>query len=241
MDATNTAMMTETTTNGEEISMAQAPCIFRLSNRLAELPFSRGWALYRKMIARLRALVDNLPIVDRNSGLLLELGHEARRGRRLDDAKRLFSEAAALCRSEGDLSGLAQALAGLGQIERDLQDGAAAREHYEEAVAVCRTLNDDLRLAHTIRHLGDVLREQDEHALAASCYSEALEIYRKNDGSGLLDLANTIRGFALLKSDNGETHEALALWLEAKEIYAKIKLQDGVTESDRYLSLLARA
>lgn len=133
---------------------------------------------------------------------------------------------------------MVRALAGLGQIERDLQNGPDARKHYEDAVIICRTLNDELRLAHTIRHLGDILREQGELILSEPCYLEALEIYRNNEGTRLLDLANTVRGFALLKGENGETQEALALWLEAKELYARFKVHDGVTESDRYLSTL---
>ena len=176
-----------------------------------------------------------------NSGILLTRAYEARRERRLDDAKQFFAEAIELCRATGDEKSLAQALAGMGQIERDLQDGSSARRHYEEAVTVCRTLGDDLKLAHTIRHLGDVLRHQEERARAESCYREALQIYRQHEGASLLDLANTIRGFALLKGNNGETQEALALWREAKTLYTKVNVQDGVTESDHYLSQLSQA
>lgn len=184
--------------------------------------------------------VDNRSIVATNSDTLLTRGYEARRKHRLDDAKQFFAEAIGLCRATGDQKGLAQALAGLGQIERDLQDLTGARQHYEEAVAVCRTLGDDLKLAHTIRHLGDILRDQGEHVLAESCYTEALQLYRQNERTSALDLANTIRGFALLKGNHGETQAALTLWREAKTLYENVNVQDGVTESDHYLSLLSQ-
>ena len=49
---------------------------------------------------------------------------------------------------------MAKALTSLGQIERDLQNNAAAREQYEEAVAIYRAEGDALKLAHTIRPWG---------------------------------------------------------------------------------------
>jgi len=169
---------------------------------------------------------------------LLAQGYTARREHRPDDAKRLFAEAIELCRMTVDSNGLAQALAGLGQIERDQRDGAAARANYEEAVAICRTLDRPLRLAHTIRHLGDILRGQGEQALAEPCYREALFIYRQEKATSPLDLANALRGMALLKVSTGETPDAISLWREARDIYAGLQLQAGVEESERYLSSL---
>jgi tetratricopeptide (TPR) repeat protein len=140
-----------------------------------------------------------------------------------------------------DHNGLAQGLAGLAQISRDSDDGTGARRHYEEAVAIYRVLHDDLKLAHTIRHLADILRHQGDNVLAESCYAEALHIYRQSESTVPLDLANTIRGYALLKGNCGETEVAIGLWREAKSLYASLKVQDGVDESDQYLSRLTQA
>jgi tetratricopeptide (TPR) repeat protein len=175
-----------------------------------------------------------------SSDLVLARGYEARRDRRPSDAKQHFADAIELCQKEGNRSGLAQALAGLGQIERDLHDGAGALRHYEEAVAICRTLDEPMKLAHIVRHLADVLSEQGELVLAESFYVEAIEIYREHDNSSPLDLANAIRGFALLKTRNRETRDALLLWREARNLYARCEVEAGVVESDRQLSLIAQ-
>jgi tetratricopeptide (TPR) repeat protein len=169
---------------------------------------------------------------------LLAQGYTARREHRPDDAKKHFTEAIELCRMTNDPNGLAQALAGLGQIERDLHNGAAARSRYEEATALCRTFGHPLALAHTIRHLGDILREQGELAPAEVCYRDALGIYRQEKETPPLDLANAIRGIALLKVRTREVEEAKSFWREAKELYASLQVQAGVDEGVRYLSLL---
>jgi tetratricopeptide (TPR) repeat protein len=96
-------------------------------------------------------------------------------------------------------------------------------------------------VAHTVRHLGDILRKQGQGVSSESCYSEALEIYRKSQETPLLDLANTLRGFALLKGENGEAEEARSLWREARDLYAALNIQAGVDEGNRRISLLSQA
>jgi hypothetical protein len=85
------------------------------------------------------------------SDKLLSQALQARRERRLDDARRNLVEAVDPCRKAGVRVELAKALTGLGQIERDLDRSEAARQHYEEAVAIYRAEGDALRLAHTVR------------------------------------------------------------------------------------------
>src|SRR5271165_6268052 len=148
--------------------------------------------------------------------MLLKQGYEARREHRLAEAKDSFAEAVDLCRGASDQVMLARALTGLGQIERDLHETDAALKRYEDAVALYRTLDEPLLLAHTVRHVGDILRGQKKLELAAPCYKEALEIYRSHDHTAPLDLANTLRGYALLKSGTERTEEAIELWREAR-------------------------
>ncbi len=87
---------------------------------------------------------------------LVRRAAHARRENRVADAHRDLIEAVALGRQAGVLRELVQALKGLGQIERDLGRGAAARPLYEEAVDLSREEGDPLVLAHTVRHLGDI-------------------------------------------------------------------------------------
>jgi tetratricopeptide (TPR) repeat protein len=180
---------------------------------------------------------------------LLNQGHQARREHRLADAKQTYAQAADLCRKVNDSALLAQSLKRLGGIERDLNEIGAALQLYQEAAAIQRTLNEPLDLAHTIRHVGDILRESNQLTPALPCYEEALSIYRNHSETGTLDLANTLRGFALLKSTLGETDAAIALWQEAGTLYNQVwqelgspskesDLAPGIAESKRQIALL---
>lgn len=170
--------------------------------------------------------------------LLLARAEEARRQHRLTDAMHDFAAAAQMCRKTSNLHALALALTRLGQTAKDAKEPDAARRNYEEAVSIYRQLADRMRIAHTVRHLGDLLRTQGEASLAEGCYLEALEIYRGDRNTTSLDLANTIRGFALLKSDIGPPQEAIALWTEAKRLYESLDVQPGVIESELYIGRL---
>jgi tetratricopeptide (TPR) repeat protein len=165
-------------------------------------------------------------------------GHQARREHRLDDAKRIFAEAVEAARLSKDKPWLAQAFTELGRVERDLRETDAALLHYGEAAAVYRKLDEPLRLAHTVRHIGDILRGDGQLQPAGPHFREALEIYRAHPETPPLDLANALRGYALLQEDLGEKQEAVALWREARELYAAANVQAGVDEGDRRIERL---
>jgi tetratricopeptide (TPR) repeat protein len=69
-------------------------------------------------------------------------------------------------------------------------------------------------------------------------YNEALEIYRSHVQTPPLDLANALRGFALLQANLGKTEEAKQLWQEARDLYADQDVQAGVDEADRQIAHL---
>ncbi len=163
---------------------------------------------------------------------------QARREHRFADAKRDLVVAVDHCRNGGAPLELAQALTGLGQIERDLHEKDTPRKHYEEAVAIYRIAGDVLKLAHTIRHLGDIHRNEGHRELAEPCYREALNLYRSHQQTPPLGLANAIRGLAILQSEAGEVGEARLLWEEARDLYAAVKVDAGVVEGSRRLALL---
>jgi len=171
---------------------------------------------------------------------LIALGYEARRKGKLEDAKQFFARAVKSCRDAADQALLARSLTGLGQIERDLNNNLHALQHYKETARIYRSLPDPLRFAHSIRHVGDILRNEGSIEEARPCYEEALAIYRAHVETPSLDLANAIRGFALLRTDAGETQQALSLWQEAKSLYNTANVQLGVQESDAQIKRLAR-
>jgi tetratricopeptide (TPR) repeat protein len=171
---------------------------------------------------------------------LITDAERARREHRLADAHGDLVEAIALCRDAGMKRELVQALKALGQIERDLGRGDAARPLYDEAVAICREEGDTLTLAHTIRHLGDIHQDAGRMELAEPCYLEALALYRSHEHTRSLDLANAIRPLAILKDEAGDLEDARRLWEEARDLYAAVGVQEGVAESSARLARLSR-
>ena len=111
---------------------------------------------------------------------------------------------------------------------------------YKLAVASARRRDDRLRLAHRVRHLGDAYYYAGRWALAEPCYLEALSIYRSDNQTRPLDLANAVRSLAVLKHQGGASDEARRLWQEAHDLYTVLEVAAGIAESAARLALLAR-
>ncbi len=177
--------------------------------------------------------------VSDRTGDILERGLLALRTKPAQDAKQDLLHAIDFLRQHGTRSELAQALRGLGELERRLPDRDGALQHYEEAVAILRELDEPLRLAHTIRHLGDLHHDAGRAALAEPCYQEAVALYRSQEQARPLDVANAIRSLAVLKGEAGEMEESTMLWREAHDLYASVGISAGVAESAARLAILA--
>lgn len=171
---------------------------------------------------------------------LLDQALQSRKEHRLDDARRSLLEATEIARQSQAKLDLARALTRLGQIERDLRHSDAALQCYEEAVAIYRDEGDALRLAHGVRHMADIHLEQKRRDVAERCYYEALAIYRAQEEVSPLELANAIRGLAVLKSGDRETGEAKLLWQEARDLYDAAGVHAGVEESSHRLDILRK-
>lgn len=170
---------------------------------------------------------------------LVERGLLARRENRLLDAHQDLVQAVHVGRHVGGPTELARALMALGQIERDLCRGEAARPLYQDAVSLYRGQGNVLLLAHAIRHLGDLHADAGRLDLAEPCYEEALALYRRKPLSvPPLDLANAVRPLAILRERMGKPREAVALWREAKDLYVSVKVRAGVDECNKHLDAL---
>lgn len=181
---------------------------------------------------------------------LLKEGYQARRAHRSNDAKAAFTQAVALSQESQNQTLLAQSLTGLGRIERDQGGIESSIERYRQAAAIYHAMNDPLNLAHTIRHIGDMLRESCQPEAALPCYEEALAIYRNHPERNTLDLANALRGFALLQTGFGNIPAAIELWQEAGTLYdqawrepespwTQSDLAPGIAESETQVALLS--
>jgi tetratricopeptide (TPR) repeat protein len=169
---------------------------------------------------------------------LMEHGRAARGENRLADAQELFAQAVAECRYVEDPRLLATALKALGQVERDLQHPAAAIKCYAQAAAIYEELSDNLPLAHSVRHIADILREQKRAAEAEHAYNQALEIYRPSPEALPLDVADAVRGLALLKDGAGAQEDALLLWQEACHYYTEAGAAARISECQASIAFL---
>jgi tetratricopeptide (TPR) repeat protein len=134
----------------------------------------------------------------------------------------------------------AQALRNLGESQRELPgDGGVAA--YREAIAILRQHNVPLRLAHAVRHLGDIYRHAGDFDQAGACYDEALTLYRVHADARPLDVANALRGAALLKEKTGDPATAIRYWEEARNIYEAANVEAGATEGARRILNLKAA
>jgi tetratricopeptide (TPR) repeat protein len=171
---------------------------------------------------------------------LLASAEQARREKRLPDARRDAVAAVALAEQADDSESTARAITLWARSERDLGDKEVALRAYKKAATIYRDRRDALHLAHTLRHLGDIHQDAKRAAEAEPLFREALEIYRAHPEAPPLDLANALRPLALLQHDAGNFDEADQLWEEAKNLYAQVNVLPGVAECAGRLALIAR-
>ena len=127
-----------------------------------------------------------------------------------------------------------------GRRARNNGDFSAARARYAEAARIYHDQNDTLAYAHTIRHIADIYREESNLSEAKPLYEESLELYRSNLNTKLLDLANTVRPYALLNEKQGNLDLAMELWDEARCLYGSLRLDAGVSECKEHISQLGQ-
>ena len=169
---------------------------------------------------------------------LLEQGRVAKKERRPEDARNAFRDALTEIRGKEEGPLVATLYEELAYVERNLRDLESAERHYRKASELYRGLHHLLKAAHTLRHAADILRDQSRRDESARLYAEALVIYRDHQETPPLDLANAIRGFALLKEDEEDREQAVRLWQEAGKLYEQTGVDAGVEESKRRIGLL---
>jgi thermostable 8-oxoguanine DNA glycosylase len=167
---------------------------------------------------------------------LFARGYQARRENRLAESRAAFIEAVRKAAIEADRLSLAEALCGLAQAERGIGNLEAASHHCANAAVLYRELAQPERLAFSLRHEADILRESGSIVQAEPLYLEAEEIYRQLGEQATLDLANTLRGLAIVTGAAGKMGESKVRWEHARELYAKCNVEAGVAECDAKFS-----
>lgn len=88
------------------------------------------------------------------------------------------------------------------------------------------------KMAHSIRHRADLLAAQNELNEAYISYSKSIELYRSNSDTKDGDLANALRGYALILEEMGTVDNALSIWVEIRQIYTTHNLTEGMEEAE---------
>jgi len=166
---------------------------------------------------------------------LLNAAKISRRDKNLIDAKRSIVSAIKIARRISHNSLLARALNDLAGTDRDLGNKAASIETYEELAELQKKNNNKLGTAHALRHLADICQEERFFEKAENQYIKAIQIYQNHRPRSSLNLANALRGYALLKIQLKQDKLSLPLWKEAKKLYEVNKIELGVKECDQWI------
>lgn len=153
------------------------------------------------------------------------------------EARALLSEAEELC-EDNDYKHLGRIFHIYGQFESDHNNHQQALEFWQQSLVYYKKDGNPNKIAHSTRHIADIQRRLGDEEGSEKSYRKSLDIYRNNATTSTGDLANALRGFALLLEKRGKTAEAIANWHEVKESYKAIHLQEGVDEANERLDAL---
>ena len=134
---------------------------------------------------------------------LLSKAWSLRRVGKYDQARKILSKAQSICPAD-DYHSLGRIFHILMQFESDHQRYQEALPFCEQSLAYYQKANDLDRIAHATRHQADLERKLEKFALAESHYQACIKMYRKRDPIHAGDLANALRGYALLLESLGK-------------------------------------
>ena len=94
------------------------------------------------------------------------------------------------------------------------------------------------QIAHALRHRADILSHLKRFDEAEQYYHEAIEIYRKQTNTHPGQLANALRGYALLSEQIQQLKRAVTTWKEIKSLYEACQVPEGVLEANHKINQL---
>lgn len=86
-----------------------------------------------------------------------------------------------------------------------------------------------------MRHLSDLDREADHLEQALAHAEQASALYRANGKGTSPDLANALRLKGLALDGLRKPEQARTVWTDARDLYARAEVADGVAECERRL------
>ena len=133
------------------------------------------------------------------------------------EARKAFDDSRALYRKMADPQGEANALTGLGHVERKLGRSDQARSAYDEARSLYLAEGNRLGEANVLTGLGHVERKLGRNEQARSAYLEARSLYQA-EGNRLGE-ANVLTGLGHAERKLGQNEQARSAYLEARSLY----------------------
>ena len=169
---------------------------------------------------------------------LLDEAWDKRRVQKYEEALQLTEEAQNLC-EEGNFDFLGRIFHIYMQVERDQSNMTEALEYCKQSLEYYTKAGNKPGIAHSTRHMADLQQDLGLNAEAEQNYRKSINLYKNNPQTNEADLANTLRGMALVLEKNGNIKEAAATWKQAKELYVSCSIKQGVKEAEAKIKSLS--
>ncbi len=164
-------------------------------------------------------------------GMILHFSGEPER------AREVLTDGLDRLRAAGDLSGVAYALTGLGNIAEDIGRYEGAALAFSEANALFAQLDDDVNVAITRYHLGIVAVGEGNLALAISLLEDALSLSgRTGDPWGA---AAALSYLGLVRAQSGDAAGAADALREALALYRAMGTPERIVDAIQRVAVLA--
>lgn len=177
-------------------------------------------------------MIEKLEVAD-----LLERAW-AERGRGNYNSARKLVEAARDITSDDEYNAIGRIYHIYMQFESDHGNKEKALAYCRQSVESYHQAGNQDKIAHSTRHLADLHRNLGEIGESERNYRIAIDIYRASRETTNGNLANALRGFALVLEAQGKTTEAIAVWSETRDLYQSCHLPIGVEEAQGHLDKL---
>jgi len=156
----------------------------------------------------------------------------------LNEAGRLYTAVAAMCRDQGDPMGAAAAMRSLGLVALLGGDVATARIRADEALEAFERLGDERGVAFSLSFCGLVHRARGETVAARAAFTASLE---RLDRLGLdRQAADVLSNLGDLASDTSDLPEARACYQAAGQRYVDCSDARGAALARSNLALVVR-
>lgn len=168
---------------------------------------------------------------------LLEDAWVRRRENNYKEAETLVTKAKELCK-EDDFIFLGRIYHVTMQFEYDRKNYTKALQLCQESLSYYKKSKDLNKIAHSTRHIADLEYHLGNYDNSEEFYKASLKLYRENKNTNSLDMANALRGYAILLEKNKKGLEAIQIWTGAKQYYEASNIKAGINEANKKIKLL---